>query len=395
MTILYFGNRDYWNIAKLGHTRFEQIFKALIDLDEDNLIYSSIYIPRQLIKHFPFYLKNIFRTKIIIVKNIVICFTRKKKKLCILSIYSNDRNLVLKRCLDSVHRILARDDSDKWIWFNNPFHWHAIKGIKNFKYVFDSFELYFSVVEYKHQKEKIHELYREISYNVSLLTTVTNAGLDYFKNLNPQLPVYVVKNGVNFKEFVPGKNKKEKGQKVIGLIGNFNSNHNYDGLVEAATYLDNVKFILIGKAYNKGNSFDEHTKENLEKLYRLPNVEYHKWIPSSELPKYINRFDAGLITYKTKKHDPTNLLNTGDSLKKYQYLACNVPVITSDCQDFDDKLSKGITVYYDEKELKSAIKKVLFQESHGNLRELVQDYDWSLKVKEILEYIKQVKNEYY
>ena len=34
MNIIYFGNRDYWDIKTNGHTRFENIFKSLVKLDK-------------------------------------------------------------------------------------------------------------------------------------------------------------------------------------------------------------------------------------------------------------------------------------------------------------------------------------------------------------------------
>ena len=135
---------------------------------------------------------------------------------------------------------------------------------------------------------------------------------------------------------------------------------------------------------------DQDTKNNLNRLFKLSNVEYHHWVPQNELPNFISRFDVGLITYKTAKNDPGNLLDTGDSLKKYQYLACNVPVISSDCQKLDTSLKKGIFIYYNEKELKSLIEKVLYSFKPIDYRELVLKYDWKNIINQIMDYVKKV-----
>ena len=159
--------------------------------------------------------------------------------------------------------------------------------------------------------------------------------------MNPELPIYLVKNGIDLNLFKSIKKREiNRSQKIVGLIGNLNSNHEYKGLLDAAVELKNVRFIIIGKMHGSAEFLDQDTKNNLSRLFKLPNVEYHQWVPQNELPNFISRFDVGLITYKTAKNDPGNLLNTGDSLKKYQYLACNVPVISSNCQKLDTSLKK-------------------------------------------------------
>lgn len=32
MNIIYFGNRNYWDIEKTGHTRYEHIFKTIWEI---------------------------------------------------------------------------------------------------------------------------------------------------------------------------------------------------------------------------------------------------------------------------------------------------------------------------------------------------------------------------
>ena len=88
--------------------------------------------------------------------------------------------------------------------------------------------------------------------------------------------------------------------------------------------------------------------------------------------------------------DKGSLLHTGDSLKKYQYLACNVPVITSNCQKVDKKLKPGIFTYYRESDLKSVIEKVIYKQDSKNYRELVKDYSWDLIINKILTYVSQI-----
>ena len=389
MNIIYFGNRNYWDIEKAGHTRYEHIFKSLVKLNEHQIIYTRIFQWTALLKHATYYIKNIFSIRIRFSSKSLLIFQNKDDRLDVLSIYTNNREKILSDTVASIEKLSHFKGGSRWIWFNNPFIWDNIKNTIGYKYYFDTVELYFSVVEYKHLENSLTKTYKDIVENIHLLTTISNIGVEYFKNLNPKLPVFLVRNGVNLDIFKPSDiNNGSERQKIVGLIGNLNSNHEYSGLLSAARDLKNIQFVIIGKVHGGSELLDKDTKNNLDELFSLPNVVYYKWVPITDLPSLISTFDAGLITYKTKKHDPDNLLNTGDSLKKYQYLACNVPVISSDCQENDDVIMKGVEIYYSEDELVEVIRKVLNKGKQMNYREMVRDYNWSNITKKILHYMK-------
>ena len=389
MNIIYFGNRNYWDLGKAGHTRPEQLFKSLIKLDKHQIIYTRIFQWKQIVKHSLYYLKNIFSIRVKFSNQSLLIIQNKGDRLKILSIYTNKRENILSNTIASIEKLSHFQGGDRWIWFNNPFVWKQIRHVERYKYIFDTFELYFSVVEYKHLQDSLTRTYKDIVKNIHLLTTISNIGVEYFRNLNPELSVYLVRNGVDLDIFKPPDLRRiDEVQKVVGLIGNLNSNHEYSGLLSAARDLKNIQFVIIGKVHGGSELLDKDTKNNLDELFSLPNVVYYKWVPITDLPSLISTFDAGLITYKTKKHDPDNLLNTGDSLKKYQYLACNVPVISSDCQENDDVIMKGVEIYYSEDELVEVIRKVLNKGKQMNYREMVRDYNWSNITKKILHYMK-------
>ena len=390
MNIIYFGNRNYWDIEKTGHTRYEHIFKSLVKLNKHQIIYTRIFRWMHLAKHSLYHLKNIFSIRVKLSDQSLLIFQIKSDRLEILSIYTNNREKILSNTIASIEKLAHFQSRNRWIWFNNPLIWDDIKNVKGYKYYFDTVELYFSVVEYKHLEDSLTKTYRDIFANIHLLTTISNTGVKYFKHLNPELSVYLVRNGVDLDMFKPSDiSKNDEGQKVVGLIGNLNSNHEYRGLLNAARELKNIRFVIVGKVHGRAELLDKDTKNNLDELFLLPNVEYYEWVTVTDLPSLISTFDAGLITYKTIKHDPDNLLNTGDSLKKYQYLACNVPVISSDCQDVDTELQDGVFTFYEEKELKTVIEEVVYNEKKLNYRALVKNYDWDLIIKKILGHVGQ------
>ena len=391
MNIIYFGNRDYWDIKTNGHTRFENIFKSLVKLDKYQVVYARIFNFKNLINHVSYYLKNFSSIKVVFSNWTIIFRQIKSDKLIVLSIYTISSKNIISRIIHTIEDFVSIESRQKWIWFNSPFLWDKIKGVDGYKYYFDTVELYFSVIEYKHLESSITKTYNKIVKNIHLLTTISESGVKYFSDMNPELPIYLVRNGIDLNLFKPIKNREiNRSKKVVGLIGNLNSNHEYKGLLHAAVELKNIRFIIIGKMHGGAEFLDQDTKNNLNRLFKLSNVEYHHWVPQNELPNFISRFDVGLITYKTAKNDPGNLLDTGDSLKKYQYLACNVPVISSNCQKIDTSLKKGIFIYYNEKELKSLIVKVLYSYNPIDYRELVLKYDWKNIINQIMDYVKKV-----
>lgn len=391
MHIIYFGNRDYWDLKTNGHTRYENIFKSLVKLDNHQIVYTRIFNFRKLIKHAFFHLKNFSKIKVVFSNWSFIFRQIKSDQLIILSIYTISSKNIISKLIGIIEDLVSIKSRNKWIWFNSPFLWDNIKGVDGYKYYFDTVELYFSVIEYKHLEDSITNTYKDIVKSIHLLTTISDSGVMYFRGMNSKLPIHLVKNGIDLKIFKPIKNLEiNVSQKVVGLIGNLNSNHEYEGLLSAARELKNIRFIIIGKMHGGADFFEQETKDTLDKLFKLPNVKYYDWVPINELPSFISKFDAGLITYKTSKNDPGNLLNTGDSLKKYQYLACNVPVISSNCQKLDPILKNGVFIYYDEKELKSLIEKVVYIENKPNYRELVINSDWNIIINQILNYVEQV-----
>jgi len=387
MNILYFGNRDYWDLEKAGHTRYENIFKTLMNLNKHQVLYTRIYGWKHFIKNFIHYSKNICRIKIKFSKNTLFILEIKNNKLGILSIYTNNRENVLIDTISSLENLADFQQRNKWIWFNNYLLWDKIKNVRGYKYYFDSFEIFFDPSTGKEDRSyRVKDCYNDIAKNASLITSISNAGVSFFKSIRPNSQVFLIRNGVDLKIFKPEKILKKNSQKVVGLIGNLHNYHDYSGLVMAARELKNVSFIIVGKILKDKELIDKETENDLKELFSLTNVKHHTWIPINELPEIISTFDAGLITYKTKKHDIDTLLNTGDSLKKYQYLACNVPVITSDCQEIDSDLEDGIFTFYEQKEMKYVIEKVIYNEKKINYHNLVKKYDWNLILKEIFKY---------
>jgi glycosyltransferase involved in cell wall biosynthesis len=107
------------------------------------------------------------------------------------------------------------------------------------------------------------------------------------------VPIYVVYNPVNFKQFnqstKPFDRRKlgfKKGDKVILYVGKFTSFKGTEYLLESAKMLPNYKFLLIGQT-GKATPTEERYSQTLP-----ANVLLHKPIPHSEVAHYIKMCDC-------------------------------------------------------------------------------------------------------
>jgi len=87
-----------------------------------------------------------------------------------------------------------------------------------------------------------------------------------------------------------------------------------DVLAEVARRRDDVTFILIGQAHVP-----------LARLAELSNVHFLGTRPPEQLPAYLQHADVGLIPFVR-----SSLTDSINPLKMYEYLACGLPVVSTD-----------------------------------------------------------------
>jgi glycosyltransferase involved in cell wall biosynthesis len=87
-----------------------------------------------------------------------------------------------------------------------------------------------------------------------------------------------------------------------------------DMLAEVARRRDDVTFILIGQAHVP-----------LTRLTELSNVHFLGTRPPEQLPAYLQHADVGLIPFVRSP-----LTDSINPLKMYEYLACGLPVVSTD-----------------------------------------------------------------
>ena len=174
---------------------------------------------------------------------------------------------------------------------------------------------------------KVLQLVEKTLYrNADQIITVTAGWEDHFRALGiDPAKLNVVANGADLAEFDLAESKEQLREQygIDGFTAVFSGSHsNYVGLdliVDAATELRDVNFLLIGSGARKAWAQEEVARRG------LTNVRFHDQVPKSEMVRLLEACDAGLHTVS-----PQSVFDKGMSPNKlYDYLAAGLAVVSN------------------------------------------------------------------
>lgn len=166
-----------------------------------------------------------------------------------------------------------------------------------------------------------------------------------------QKNIVVIPNGANTDIFKPLHKEKIRNRLqldssffYIGFSGAFKAWHGLEELVESAPCIiekiPNTKFVFVGDGELKNKIM-----EMVKKLGITHNCIFINRVPYKTIPKYINAFDIGIIL--KKREIP------GSPLKLWEYMACGIPVIGTDSEDFEILKKENAGILVDPNDIKS------------------------------------------
>jgi glycosyltransferase involved in cell wall biosynthesis len=162
-------------------------------------------------------------------------------------------------------------------------------------------------------KSRIYSIEQEFCKKVDAIITTS----DYLNAEKKQLNTHsdVVKNGVDFKLFVPHAKKEvaNNATKKVGYIGTLDFRFDIDIMEFAVKELPDVLFEFTGYLLNQNIK---------ERLSNYKNVTFFKSVKSHEVPALLSKYDLGIIPYKMDEVNK-NIY----PLKINEYLAVGVPVV--------------------------------------------------------------------
>jgi glycosyltransferase involved in cell wall biosynthesis len=150
-------------------------------------------------------------------------------------------------------------------------------------------------------------------------------------------PVHVVPNGVDFERFAAAGAAAEPAEFAsiprprIGYIGSLNQKVDFGLLDQLSARRPDWHFVLAGRTVGLGGA----ETARFDGLVSRPNVHFLGQKSTAEIAGYTAALDVGLLCYRTSGAWTEGIY----PLKLHEYLACGLPVVSSDfpaARDFPD-----------------------------------------------------------
>jgi len=184
----------------------------------------------------------------------------------------------------------------------------------------------------------------------------------------------VVGQGIDVEKFCAGG---ERESRTVLYVGRLSPVKNIEVLIKAASLLEGVKVVIVGKPYERDSSYLEYLKEEIERQGMRNRVRFVGDVPHAEVVEYYRRASVFVNPSSTGSLDKTVL----------EAMACEVPVVT--CNEafadiFDNEMREKCMfkpgdyrelarkiehfISSDERELRRRLRKVVVENhSIGNL----------------------------
>jgi len=160
-----------------------------------------------------------------------------------------------------------------------------------------------------------------------LIIPVTKKSEQYILNQYPDTKTFVIPNGVDIRQFRPIENAYDLLEESlnnnkfrVGFVGSLGVIHDFRTTLRAAKICErdpDIEFVIIGDGRNRSLLL------KLMKDYQSKNIRWLGLKNHSKIPAYISTFDIGINPV-----NDTDIFKTIVTVKFYEYLACNVPVIS-------------------------------------------------------------------
>lgn len=165
---------------------------------------------------------------------------------------------------------------------------------------------------------------------IDKLILITEEAKEYYSNKFgiSESRIFTVPNYSNLEKIEASKpdnilQNKYSGKFVIVYFGDTGIRRGTLDIVDTAITLQNyndIHFVIIGTSREQQILVDKAKHNN------LGNIEFTGWIDASEAFKYIKISSIGISPLHRNIHHDTTYAN-----KIFQYMACGLPIIVSDC----------------------------------------------------------------
>jgi len=209
------------------------------------------------------------------------------------------------------------------VWNYNPIFIDYFNNFDQDLNIFDAVDNWIEHPSYQDIKDMLVNNYNFIKKKSDLIFTVSNyLKINLFDNLEK---VKQVPNAVNleyFKQITEIHPKLKKIHKpIIGFLGILENRIDIDILTYLAKNNPEKSIVLAGPVWK---TFPKDV------FSQFSNIHFLGLIKGKEIPSLYNGFDVGIIPYKLNK-----FIKSTDPMKYYEYLAADLPVVSTPTPDID------------------------------------------------------------
>lgn len=187
--------------------------------------------------------------------------------------------------------------------------------------------------------------------------------------------LYRLRNGVDIMRFLEKKHQQEN---VIGYVGTLSKWIDYDLFEEIVLLNKNKKFVIIGEPY---------LSDGYKQLEKYDNVQFVGNKTAKEVAALLPTFTLALNIYR--KHHALDV----DSMKLYEYIASNIPVICNEYheylnEDFQGLLLLGNNLEDLQKHINTVFNNSQFT-SRSTVLSFLENVTWDKRVSAFLSILKK------
>ena len=378
--VVMFSMSSYGEWDNGTSNRNFQIFKQLKNNPKIDKILTVDYLPHTIKRALRNYKENILiPTKGIIIKKSR--FTKIYQPEEKVTVYSTIFNIFsMKKMLRDLNIYLKKNGYKNIIlWSYYPINVEYFNELEYSVSVFDTVDNWCEHASYKKIKHKIAENYKKIKEKANIIFVLSQSAEEIFSPRKDN--IFHITQGVDLAHYMM-KNKLINNDiakihhPIIGYIGIIQENRINLDLIEyiAKKNLDK-SIVLIGPIWNKDH---EKLLKTYSNIYLLGKKGY------KETPDYINQFDVGIIP-----HLLNDFIKYTCPMKIYEYLACGIPVVTTDAPGVE-QFKNVVSVSNDFEKFNILINEELknnSQEKREARIKFIKDHTWEKKVDQMLNHI--------
>ncbi|HOP07000.1 MAG TPA: glycosyltransferase [candidate division Zixibacteria bacterium] len=230
----------------------------------------------------------------------------------------------------------------------NLFAAPLVRHLKCRRCLFDGWDNFLEFPEHNSHSCRLHDCYADWADMRVAWTTNSESNRDFYCSEFGLDKCEVVRNGVDVERFRKRYAAPEKlvdlPRPLVGIGAKVTHLIDTDLINYLTTAFPEVSFVLAGQILDAGQ---------FHRIVQRPNFHYLGDIHYRDYPAFVQQFDVCLIPYV-----PEERQHGGDSIKFYEYLAADKPIVSTRMAGIDDSY-EGVFTAQDKESFEAALRRAL------------------------------------